>query len=97
MIAAAVGLLVACSGGWEVRTVTDVGQALSLDVGSCNASYAVTVVEDAEEVRVNIDQVDAGDVGAECADEVRVELDAAVGDRDVFVNGDRREVRRAPR
>lgn len=89
---AAVGLLATCSGGWEVRTVTDVGQALSLDVASCNASYNVAVEEEADEVRVTVEQVDAGDVGAECADEVRVVLDAPVGDREVFVNGDRREV-----
>lgn len=82
-----------CSSAWQVRSVTDVGNAVSLDITSCNATYDVASEETADRVTIAVQQVDPGQVNAECADELRVELEQPLGDRDVVVNGEQREIR----
>lgn len=82
-----------CSNGWQVHNVTDVGKAVSLDISSCNASYDVAAEETTDRVNLTVKQVGAGESTAECADELRVELEEPLGERVVVVNGEQREVR----
>jgi hypothetical protein len=86
-------LVVGCSSGWQVRNVTDVGDGISLDIDSCNATYDVAVEETADRVTVTVNQEDAGEPSADCADEVFVDLEAPLADRTVVVNEEHRDVR----
>lgn len=86
-------LVVGCSNGWQVRNVTDVGEGISLDISTCNATYDVAVQETADRVDVTINQEEAGEPSADCADEVFVNLEAPLADRVVVVNDEHRDVR----
>jgi hypothetical protein len=92
VLAVAVAAVVGCSAGWQVREVTDVDGAVALDLSSCNATYAVTVAETADEVRVGLEQMDAGDRNNDCADELRFDLERPLGDRAVIINGEPHDV-----
>lgn len=84
---------VGCSSGWQGPNVTDGGDGISLDIDSCNATYGVAVEETADRVDVTVNQEDAGDPSADCADEVFVDLGAPLADRNVAVNDEERDVR----
>ena len=86
-------LVVGCSSGWRVRHVTDVGDALSLEVSSCSATYDVAVEETTDRVNVTLKQREAGEPSADCVDEVVVDLEAPLADRVVVVNDEHRGVR----
>lgn len=86
-------LIIGCPTGWQIRSVTEVGDGIALGVSSCNATYDVAVEETADRVNVTVKQVDAGDPSADCADDVFVDLKAPLGDRAVVVNDEHLDVR----
>lgn len=93
LLGAVLVLVVGCSSGWQVRNVTDVGNGIALDISSCNATYDVAVEETSDRVNVTIEQEEAGEASADCADEVVVDLKAPLADRIVVVNDEHRDVR----